>query len=58
MTQAEEDKTQTKQEIAPRQVWLLLTDKQQAQFIQSMEIICQGIARRLMRLEEGNDANN
>ena len=53
MRQQEKTKTLGIKEIASRQVWSSMTDKEQAQFIQTIEAICQRLASQQMREEEG-----
>ena len=58
MRQQEKTKTLGIKEIAPRQVWSSMTDKEQAQFIQTIEAICQRLASQQMREKEGpNDVS-
>ena len=56
MRQQEQNKTQGSKAIAPKQVWPSLTEEQQAQLAQTIETICQRLASRQMREEEGDDA--
>jgi hypothetical protein len=56
MRQEEQNKTQKSQAIAPQQVWPSLTEEQQAQFVQTIKAICQRLASRQMKEEEGDDA--
>lgn len=56
--QQEQNKTQRGKEMAPQQVWPSLTDKEQAQFVQTVEAICQRLASRQMRQEEGHNATS
>ena len=44
-------------QIVAKQVWLSMTDKQQEQFVQTIKVICQKLASRQMREQEGDDAN-
>ena len=55
--QQEQNKAQESKEIAPKQVWPTMTDKEQEQFVQTIEAICQRLASRQMRREEGDDAS-
>jgi hypothetical protein len=55
MRQQEQNKTQESNEIAPKQVWPSMTDKEQEQFIQTIEAICQRLASRQMREQEGHN---
>ena len=43
-------------QITHKQVWPSLTEGQQAQFVETIETICQRLASRQMREEEGDDA--
>lgn len=56
MRQQEQNKKKARQAIAPKQVWLSMTDKQQEQFTQTLEAICQRLTSRQMSQEEENDA--
>jgi len=58
MMKHQEQQVQNRQpkQIAPQQVWLSLTAKQQAQFIETMEAICQRLVSRQMREKEAHDA--
>jgi hypothetical protein len=58
MRQQEQIKTQESQEIAPKQVWPTMTDKEQEQFVQTIEAICQRLASRQMRQEEGHNGTS
>ncbi len=58
MRQEEQDKTQGSQAIAPQQVWPSLTEAQQAQLVQTIKAICQQLASRQMKEEEGDDATS
>jgi hypothetical protein len=56
MQQLGQNQKKTTQQIVPTKVWPSLTDKQQQQFVQTIETICQQLARRWMRQQEGDDA--
>lgn len=58
MRQQEQNKTQESKEIAPKQVWPTMTDKEQEQFVQTIEAICQRLASRQMRQEEGHNGTS
>lgn len=58
MRQQKQNKNKACKEIAPKQVWLSLTDKQQGQFVQTIKAICQRLASRQMRQEERDNANS
>ena len=55
--QQEQNKTQESKEVAPKNVWPSMTERQQEQFVQTIEAICQRLASRQMRREEGHDAS-
>lgn len=60
MMKQQERKVQNRQpkQIVPRQVWLSMTEEQQAQFIQTVERICQQLASRQMKEKEGHNVSD
>ncbi len=60
MMKQQERQVQNRQpkQIAPQQVWLSTTEEQQAQFVQTMAMICQRLANRQTREKEGHDASS
>lgn len=51
-----QNKNKTSKQIVPKKVWQSLTDKQQQQFVQTIEAICQRLASRWVTQQEGHDA--
>ena len=58
MQQQGQNQKKATQQIVPTKVWPSLTDKQQQRFVQTIETICQQLASRWMRQQEGNDASS